>query len=174
MSPQNSRFRYRSLRLALLPLCALLFLALLAIWIFSYARSANYLTMRSQVIYGFDLNRGHLALYRQPYRYKFGGNKSIAITAPRDTPPAPLFPGFERLKGSRIGGWRLRLCWPTLTFGLLAAALSIQTLRRRPSTTAHCPTCGYDCRATPDRCPECGTARVANHASITDHQTFAK
>ena len=45
---------------------------------------------------------------------------------------------------------------PTGLFALplIRIGRTIQSRRRR--RVGHCPACGYDLRATPDRCPECG------------------
>ena len=40
----------------------------------------------------------------------------------------------------------------------LAVAVGRDLRRRRQATTGRCVRCGYDLRASPDRCPECGTA----------------
>lgn len=53
--------------------------------------------------------------------------------------------------------------FPTLVLGLLSALATrnLLTLTRREHRRAAglCPTCGYDLRASSERCPECGTER---------------
>ncbi|HEX4793472.1 MAG TPA: hypothetical protein VH370_06755 [Humisphaera sp.] len=46
---------------------------------------------------------------------------------------------------------------PAIAFSVLPAIRLIGVARRRNRFSAgHCPSCGYDLRATPERCPECG------------------
>jgi len=69
---------------------------------------------------------------------------------------------FNNVNGSlvayRLVGGRVWIPYWVM-FGLMAAlplALLLAHRRSRRSRLGLCPTCGYDLRATSDRCPECG------------------
>jgi hypothetical protein len=70
-------------------------------------------------------------------------------------------PGATVLGGTRIRYWALivPLWMPTLLSALLPAIRLFHWRRgRRPDHA--CAVCGYDLRATPERCPECGTIKA--------------
>ena len=68
---------------------------------------------------------------------------------------------YERSDGGSIEYWH-RIAFPIWVLTLLFGALPTVRLYRRlrpKHPPGHCPTCGYDLRATPGRCPECGTTQ---------------
>ena len=57
--------------------------------------------------------------------------------------------------------------WALLMTLAAVPATWIRTYRNRRHRRAagHCPSCGYDLRATPERCPECGTEPPKKNSS---------
>jgi hypothetical protein len=92
-----------------------------------------------------------------------------SVQSPGPNPPPDMWEpsvwkvvGLERgpFSASGVSGWWLRLRWSSLALAasVLPAAYALRRARRTPA--GHCRRCGYDLRATPDRCPECGAAVV--------------
>lgn len=78
----------------------------------------------------------------------------------RSTPPdgvADFFVLYRYAPPPGGGRLTLGLAYPLL-LSLAIAALAFHRCRppRLPPGTTPCPACGYDLRATPTRCPECG------------------
>jgi hypothetical protein len=83
------------------------------------------------------------------------------------TPPDNQWLGFRYSSGRlwrnafreiEVPLWALSLPVPLA----VACVVSLRRLRRaRRKRAGLCPACGYDLRASPDRCPECGAGGVA-------------
>jgi hypothetical protein len=82
----------------------------------------------------------------------FGGHWGVAYSVGR-TGPGPFRHGNRPWRQLYLPHWLMTLV-TALPVAFTLIMFLIHRKRRRPG---HCPTCGYDLRATPDRCPECGT-----------------
>ena len=160
---------------------ALLFVATCILWIRSYwvgdwliiERFYRHSTSADQVFAPTDFYRftgllfgsGHVALTWEPERSEDPMRRVRLIQL--DTGPTDLSPPLDANSTfwNRLGFFTLEFpgsstlhilpLWSIVVFLSLFPALWLRGLGRRHRDG--CPNCGYDLRASPDRCPECGT-----------------
>jgi hypothetical protein len=93
------------------------------------------------------------------------GWESVPANVRESAGPSPLwsswFAGFGYGHDMGISGMQLVVLpawWLIAITAVLPAVWIYHRIRRRRWKAQHrCAHCGYDLRATPDRCPECGT-----------------
>jgi hypothetical protein len=165
-------------------LSLLLCLATVALWVRSYWRydGVAHVSVSGDQQEVFESNYGELGHYSN----HFGRSMPELLTLPRwysytkpsDSNGGPSsfarqnqFVQFDWVPGfgyanyeTSLNDYVYRSLWfphwfPVLLFAILPALRLRSILRtRRRHRCGLCPQCGYDLRATPERCPECGHA----------------
>jgi hypothetical protein len=171
-------------------LSLLLLVATTVLWVRSHALSDKAAWRRPGGIYSARTARGHLVVEMWRADWPLRAGERFGFVYERDEPyPLALEviprlyvypdPSVSESKWDHAGfGWHTRrragavesaaVSAPFWALAAAAAALAlgravprlVSARRRRRQRAGLCPACGYDLRATPERCPECGR-RVA-------------
>jgi hypothetical protein len=139
-------------------ICTLLLFLLAAIWLRGeFVHDQLTINMHDHMfIVGSFPNHIDLILYRAS---NFTGKFLDLTTRAKFVPSMPIF--WQCRFVATPNKFELALPWwlPTIfLLGMIGYRQFIRTRTRNRQTRNRCVHCGYDLRATPDKCPECGTA----------------
>jgi len=154
----------RRLLNVLTALSLLLFAAAAALWVRSYWRNDTFVFATATGEAAIRSSGGQFGLSWMPRRFS-PPDISGWLSSPHDPHRASWSAMWKFEAGSMEAGgkghrWRA-VVFPhwclTAAAALAPAWRGLASLsKRRRKRSGLCPQCGYDLRATPDRCPECG------------------